>query len=159
MRTTLRRLVIALFGLAFLVIAVGPWVLYEWALSNVRGRPSLPAMTISTPTETEMVWRQLKEQGPVQVEVMTPHRYIIGLGKYGLPAGSRVAWIVARDYNQNNLEDRRMIWWHFSGAALTIWLTRHWSTEQLLSKAKEINQGRIRNPTEPTTDSMSGSPR
>ena len=31
-------------------------------------------------------------------------------------------------------------WWHLSGAALTVWLTRNWSTEQLVAKAREIRR-------------------
>jgi hypothetical protein len=32
-------------------------------------------------------------------------------------------------------------WWHLSGAVLTIWLTRNWTTEQRLSTEGRGNAG------------------
>jgi hypothetical protein len=31
-----------------------------------------------------------------------------------------------------------MIWWHLSGAALTIWVTRNWTTDQIVTAAAAI---------------------
>jgi len=55
-----------------------------------------------------------------------------------LPPGAHLAWLVARNHNQERRTDQRMIWWNLSGAALTIWLTRNWTTDQLVAKAHEI---------------------
>ena len=49
-----------------------------------------------------------------------------------------MAWSVARSYNATHLDDRRMLWWHASGAALTIWLTRNWTQEQILAAAARL---------------------
>lgn len=60
------------------------------------------------------------------------------------PAGLRLAWYVARNYNYDHLQDRRMVNWHISGEALTVWLTRHWSSDELLAKALEIRQSKVK---------------
>jgi heme exporter protein D len=33
-----------------------------------------------------------------------------------------------------------MLFWHLSGSALTIWLSRNWTTEQIVCKALEIKE-------------------
>jgi len=139
MLTWMRRLLIASAGLVLVALLVGPWVLYEVALSNVVGRPSLPSTIPVSSSDAEAVWRKLRERGPVTVEPLSPHGYILALlTKDTLPPGAHVAWWIARNHNRENLKDQRMIWWHLSGAALTVWLTRHWSTDQLVAKAHEI---------------------
>jgi hypothetical protein len=48
------------------------------------------------------------------------------------------AWIVARSYNYSHLQHNQALWWHLSGAALTIWITRNWTSDQILSRAAEL---------------------
>ena len=44
-------------------------------------------------------------------------------GPRGLSTGGAIAAsIVARDYNATHLNDRRLQWWHVSGASLFVWL-------------------------------------
>ena len=105
----MRRTLFGLITSTLALVLIGPWLLYELALSNVVGRPALPATAV-VPSRTSHV----------------------------LPAGTHLAWFVARHHNADHLKDRRMIWWHMSGAALTIWLTCHWSTDQLTAKAHQI---------------------
>jgi hypothetical protein len=130
-------LALAILGLA--VTLIGPWLLYELALGNVVGRPSSPN-TVPVPlVDAQGVWLKLRETGPIEIERLTPHGYALALVTNDrLPSGAHVAWFVARNHNVNNLKNRRMIWWHMSGAALTIWLTRHWSADQLIAKAHEL---------------------
>jgi hypothetical protein len=45
-------------------------------------------------------------------------------------AGQLAAWQIARAHNSDHPVGG-MGWWHLSGAALTIWVTRHWSGEQI----------------------------
>jgi hypothetical protein len=130
-------LVIAILGLA--VVVIGPWLLYELGLANVIGRPSLPNSVPVPIAEAQGVWRKLREDGPIEIEPLNPYGYVLELvSSDGARSGSKVAWFVARNHNGSNLHNRRMIWWHLSGAALTIWLTRHWSRDQLIAKAHEL---------------------
>src|SRR5690242_12748967 len=95
------------------------------------------AATASAPAER--VWLALKETGPIKAEPLNPYRYALALLTGDpLPPGSRLAWLVAGNYNASNLKNKRMWLWHMSGAALTIWLTRHWTTEQRVAKAAQI---------------------
>jgi hypothetical protein len=49
--------------------------------------------------------------------------------------GLNAASFVALHYNARHLKNRRSTWWHLSGAALTIWIARHWTSDQVLSAA------------------------
>jgi hypothetical protein len=135
------------------LLALGPWALYEIALSNVEGRPALPATQTLPTEEKQAIWESLKERGPIGIERLTPHAYILMFLEYHEPVpGANVAWFVARDHNSRNLRRRSMGWWHLSGAALTIWLTRNWSTGELLAKVAEIRRER----QQPSNSSLQG---
>jgi hypothetical protein len=56
--------------------------------------------------------------------------------------GSTAAWVIARNYNSSHLKDRRMTFWHLSGAALTIWVSRHWTSDQIVTAAAAITRSR-----------------
>jgi hypothetical protein len=79
--------------------------------------------------------------GAVIIIIMAPVAlYWIGLSNIDgrpVPPGSvasahddRAIWLIVRQYNSSHLKDRRMGMWHLSGAALTIWLTQHWTTDE-----------------------------
>ncbi len=86
------------------------------------------------------IWDQFEESGPVSATPLSPYSYALALATSDrLPPGARIAWFIARNHNAENLKNRHMIWWHTSGMALTIWLTRNWSTDQLIAKAYEIS--------------------
>jgi hypothetical protein len=55
---------------------------------------------------------------------------------------SLLAWVIARNYNGSHLKNRRMIFWHLSGAALTIWVSRNWTAEQIVAAAAAITRSR-----------------
>lgn len=139
----MRRQVAIVFLVLLGVLAVLPWGLYEIGLGNINGRPAQPESLGLTDAEALKLWNELKETGPVKVEKLNPYRYVLlllGYDTYEPCSGERLAWFVARNHNDTNLKDNRISYWHLSGAALTIWLTRNWSTELLLAKAQEIRQ-------------------
>ena len=139
----IRRILISMAIAIVALVAAGPWALHELTLSNVVGRRARPALLALSMEEKQAIWESLKEPGPVGVEALTPHAYILGLLGYREPApGANVAWFVARDHDGRNLTHPRMAWWHLSGAALTIWLTRNWNTNELLAKVAEIRRSR-----------------
>ena len=136
----LRRVLLAITTLGLPVALIGPWLLYELGLANVVGRPSLPNSVPASAAQAQAVWRDLREDGPIEVTPLNPYGYVIAVLSQNEPSpGAKVAWFVARNHNLANLSNRRMIWWHLSGASLTIWLTRHWSPDQLIAKAHELS--------------------
>jgi len=54
------------------------------------------------------------------------------------PKGSRVAALVAR-HCLRNYPPVQMLQWHLTYSALSIWLTRHWTAEELLNETAEKN--------------------
>ncbi len=140
-----KRYCIGLLSVIFLIALLSPWLVYETALSNVIGRPSIGNTNFVSREDAAEIWLELKETGPIRMEIMTPYSYLFFLILDGPNSpGSRLAWYVARDYNANRLKDKRMIWWHLSGAAMTVWLTRNSTVEDLLTKANDIHQLKAR---------------
>ena len=118
-------------ALSLTALALAPLVLYAVALSQVEGRPT---PRTASHLAAESAWQACGERAAVEFAPLDPWQFTwrlaSGSDAAALP-GERAAWAVARQYNAGHL--RRHIWWHPSGAALTIWLTRHWSAEQLAS--------------------------
>ena len=53
----------------------------------------------------------------------------------GVDPEQLIIWRLAAGYLMNHQRQKGMGWWHLSGAALTIWLSRHWTQEEILSAA------------------------
>lgn len=110
-----------------------PGIVYLVALDRVDGRPT-PANPSGYGEEAiNASWVGCYEHLPLRVEATNPWNYV-GRFIYGDPLrttpGERAAWRVAATHNSNHpLESG--FWWHPSGAALTIWITRNWSAEQI----------------------------
>lgn len=139
MLTLVRRILFAITSIVLAVLLLGPWAIYEAGLANIVVLPTPPSTTPVSVADAKAIWSEFKEPGSMTVEPLSPYGYALALfTDLPLPPGAHVAWFVARNHNSENLKNRRMIWWHTSGAALTIWLTRNWSTEQLTAKAYEI---------------------
>jgi len=133
-------------GLAILTVVLAlasPMLLYAVGLHGVAGRPALPQELASTEKRIA-VWRKARGIGDPVLEPVNPYLYISGLARTSTvpDPGLIVAWWVASDYNLEHQRYKGGLWWHLSGAALTIWLTRHWSIDQLLSKVAESGGGR-----------------
>ncbi|MFZ6875054.1 hypothetical protein ACO0LF_23570 [Undibacterium sp. Di27W] len=134
----------AVLCLIFLMLVCGPWLLYAYGLSNIVGRPEPAKIAVLSPENKALIWKEMQEHGAIQVEVLTPYDIYSLLLDKPYSVGSNLAWYVARNYNYDHLQDRRMVNWHISGEALTVWLTRHWSSDELLAKALEIRQSRVK---------------
>ena len=135
-----RRVALVIGSLTALLLSV-PWIIYFAGLSNIAGRP-LPVQTAAVATSVAKLQRDLRVDGPIQVEVISPWSYVVGLMSENpishAESGTRAAWLIARHYNADHLVNRKMIWWHISGAALTIWITRHWTSAQVVATAAAI---------------------
>jgi hypothetical protein len=117
-----------------LALLLAPWGLYGLGLHGVDGRPSLPT-PVSLETQ-QKVWAEARGIGTPRVGLLNPYTYFsVATDKGRDRPGYLIAWWVASEYVRDHQRYRGMGWWHLSGAALTIWLTRHWTIEQLLSKS------------------------
>lgn len=133
-----KLLVRAVIGLVFatgLLAITGPLTLYWLGLSAVDSLPEPPA-AIASMEQQAVVWVRERGQGAPSVNRLSPHSYLLAWGTATPPdPGELVAWRVASDHLLAHRRSTGMFWWHLSGAALTIWITRNWSTEQIMSQA------------------------
>jgi hypothetical protein len=136
----LKRLFYGVAAMLLLAVTLGPWGLYWLGLNGVNGRPTLPA-TQATQSEMTEVWLKAKGKGQIEVAPLSPHGYIYSLYKRQFTnPGAHLAWRVAANHLLANKKYKGNSWWHFSGAALTIWVTRNWSTGQIASRVVEIEK-------------------
>lgn len=142
MQKILRRVLICLFVTALLLIAGGPWALYGLGLYVAGGKPA-PPIVIAQPAVQLAEWKKARGLGTPAIAALDPYTYFASVTTPGNDqAGALVAWRVASAYIYEHKRYKGMGWWHLSGAALTIWLTRNWSTEQLLTAAAHSSAGR-----------------
>ncbi len=148
-----RVVVISVFALGaiLIILALLPGIIYFAGLFNIDGRPDFAQTCQLNSAQKLAVWREIGEKSPyengIAVRPMNPWMFVAQFHSATLRkphAGERAAWFIARNHNMTHLGNRRMAWWHVSGAALTIWLTRHWTAEQLLCKASEIQAQRVK---------------
>ena len=129
-------IVVALVVTPLSAAAAAPWLIYRFGLSQIEGRPTAATRT-ATAEQRDRLFKQLRMPQPVQIDPISPYTYFLQ-GTHPKYASTRVAWIIARSYNTKHLSDRRMLIWHLSGMALTIWLTRNWTATGLIAKAIEL---------------------
>jgi hypothetical protein len=110
-----------------------PWLIYWIGLNKIEGRPT-PATHTATAEQVDSLFKKLRLSQPVQIDPISPYSYFLQGVHPG--ASTRIAWVIARSHNAKNLSDRR--YWHLSGAALTIWLTRNWTPTELIAGAIEV---------------------
>jgi hypothetical protein len=136
-----RRIAIAaLFAFCLVVVAV-PWALYWLGLHGAGGTPEPPS-TLASVQVRLAAWERLRGTGAPNVERLNPYTFwTLVLVDGPRPPGAMAAWQVARNHVAQHQPYRGMLWWHLSGASVTIWLTRNWSIEQLLTKAAEQSAG------------------
>jgi hypothetical protein len=131
--TRRRNLVVLVLVVTTLSIATtAPWLIYWIGLNEIEGRPTRSSHTV-TAEQVDCLSKRLRISQPVQVDPISPYSYI--LQGVHPSASTRIAWVIARSHNAKHLSDRR--YWHLSGAALTIWLTRNWTPIELIASAIE----------------------
>lgn len=142
MRRLCRAALVLLFAVAVLVLA-SPFVLYRMGLHGIEGVPRQPVQ-LALREQQAMVWKNAGGEGVARIGTMNPYsvalRLVIAVGSPH-PAGERVVWWVASDYLRTHQRHQGMAWWHLSGIALTIWLSRNWSNEEILSAAFHARYG------------------
>jgi hypothetical protein len=141
MRRFRRTVVFAAYATFVLLLGL-PFALYGLGLSGVEGRPQKPAQLASIEQQT-VVWKCARGIGMPHVAVDDPYSYfasVLFVERKRTPPGQLVTWWVARDYLSTHKRYKGMGWWHLSGAALAIWLSRNWTSEEILSRAAQLQQ-------------------
>jgi hypothetical protein len=125
-------------GLVVLLTILGasalmPGVIYIIGLAKVRDRPVAADPTDYSSSVIAAAWLRCGESLPATVRPGSPRQFA-GKLLFGAPTnaapGERAAWRIASTHNAAHPVGHNL-WWHTSGAALSIWLTRHWSAEQM----------------------------
>lgn len=125
-----------LFAVAMLLLA-SPYLLYRLGLSGVEGFPQKPALTASRGQQAR-VWSEALGVGTPHVVATNPYLYaarLVFTPGAATPPGELIAWRVAARHLMTHRRYQGMAWWHLSGTALTIWLSRNWTEEEILSAA------------------------
>ena len=135
--TRWRNLIASVLLVTTLSVAAAPWLIYWIALGKIESRPRHATHTV-TADEVDSLCKRLRISQPIQIDPSSPYSYILG-GARGT-ASTRIAWIIASSHNAEHLSDHR--YWHLSGAALTIWLTRNWTPTELIARAVELENQR-----------------
>ena len=130
--------------LAALIFAVSlPIGLYWFGLSNIEGRPKPPTEVSNIASDIVVLQQEFRSRAPIAVHVLNPWTFAAAFlterpNDLRLDIGSDAIWVIARTYNYTHLKDRWMSNWHLSGAALSIWLSRNWTTDEIVASAAEI---------------------
>jgi hypothetical protein len=133
-------------ALAALTLAAGglvfglPWGLYRLGLDALPDRPQ-PPLALASKAEQQALWLRAGCEGEPEGAVLDPVTYLLSASVQARPAPIvAFAWRIASDHSQARLRHQGAFQRHLAGAALTIWLTRHWSVDQLLTRVAEIER-------------------
>lgn len=131
----MRRFLICAVLIASLV-GLAPWALYGIGLNNIEGRPIPPTAASPNLAREDALGHG---QSALHVGPISPWGYVLAIAGDDPRAleAERAASIIARDYNVSHLRKRENLWWDLSGAALTIWITRNWTSDQIVRGASE----------------------
>jgi hypothetical protein len=138
----IRRFVTAVICTTSVLLLGLPFALYSLGLNGVDGRPQKPPHLASAEQKTA-VWKRAGGSGVPNVGRDNPYSYAASMfSAQGprTPPGPLVTWWVAREYLVNHKRYEGMGWWHLSGASLTIWLSRNWTSDEILSAAAQLRQ-------------------
>ena len=133
----LLRTLAATVLLALALCLLAPWLAYEITLARLERLPDRPQQ-LATPEQQAEVWRRAGGEGPPALEPLNPYGFVIALVTQGrVRPGEDLAVWVARDHLLG-LPRSTMMEWHLRNAALTVWLTRHWTVGELTSAAHAV---------------------
>ncbi|MDH7453706.1 hypothetical protein QF205_11605 [Luteimonas composti] len=115
------------------LLALLPGIAYAVGLFRVHGRPVPADPTAFDRGLVQAAWQGCREESPIAVTRLNPWgvaaRLLFGDPLRAAP-GERASWQIARTHNAAHPVGNNL-WWHTSGTALTIWITRNWSAEQI----------------------------
>jgi hypothetical protein len=136
---TLGKIAFALLGGTTALAAVVPPGLYWLGLSNIEGRPEPPSNVGNVAADRAVLQEDLRMHDPIVVEVLNPWSFFTAIFQFHEKAKSnRAVGIVAGYYNSSHLKSHRILWWSLSEASLMIWLTRHWTPDEIVTAAATL---------------------
>ena len=118
---------------------------YRSGLGTLTTLPEPPPTDTLSDAVTRLAWLEFEGAAPISVQPTGPLRYAAYLafnqdqnasGRREAPAGLHLAAFCARHIvDDQRAEDRRPLAFGFSVASLSVWMSRHWSTEQIIACA------------------------
>jgi hypothetical protein len=138
----IRRLIVVIACTTFALLLGFPVALYSLGLSGVESRPQKP-LQLASAEQKAAVWKRARGEGTPYVTADNPYSYgasVFFASVPRTPPGQLVTWWVARDYLVRHKRYKGMGWWHLSGAALAIWLSCNWTSDEILSAAAQLHQ-------------------
>lgn len=131
--------------LALVLSLLAPWLAYEIVLARLEGLPARPQQ-MATPAQQAEIWQRAGGEGPLAVEPLNPYGFVLALvARERVRPGDEMAAWVARAHLQQQPRTG-MLAWQLRNAALTVWLTRHWSAQELASAAHALTLPRRQEP-------------
>lgn len=128
--------VIGLLLIAPVLMAEG---LYRHGLGMLDGLPSPPPADGLSEALVQVTWAEFEGPGPIAVQRTGPLRHAINMvisrpGRLATAPGLRLASFCARDIVlDRTVGQRGMGAYHLTNASLSIWLSRNWSTEEIIA--------------------------
>ena len=119
-----------------LFVAMTIEVVYRLEMSNTIKPISQP--TPGWPQAVnDAIWASFNETAPIEVRPLMPWNIMMGFvfSRTSLGPGSKIAGYVAQHTLINARVQVRMLYWHVKVLAMTIWLSRHWSAEEIIAEA------------------------
>ncbi len=132
------KYIIKTFIVIIIFIVALPGALYIVGIIMVDGKP-IPPDKLASPEEQIQIFQHIEKNGTQpKITRLNPWSYSLMVASLEIPHGVRPASLVARSYNQNHIKNHRMLYWHLSSASMTIWVSRNWTSEEILSKIYEL---------------------
>jgi hypothetical protein len=136
----LLRVLAGIVGLSLAACLLAPWLAYEVALARMDGLP-VPPRPLATPQQQAEAWQRAGGEGPLVVEPVNPYGFALALvARDRVRPGEELAYWVASAHLRRQPREGGMLGWQVRNAALTVWLTRHWSAEELATAAYAVAQ-------------------
>jgi hypothetical protein len=144
-----KTFVILITLLLFLAV-LSPMVFYWWGLSNLDSQP-VPSTRQITEGQRQTIWDKLKEVGSPNVKPISPYGYILyfqcevsnGLNSQKCASkypGIKISALSIRNQVRAKIGDYPSnLKWQFTWLAYTIWVTKNWNTEQIISTYYEAS--------------------
>ncbi|MBZ4421634.1 transglycosylase domain-containing protein [Myxococcus sp. RHSTA-1-4] len=129
-----------LLGLGLVVVLTTVECVYQATLAQVPEFPPCPEGASTPPVHGRLRWALLEGSTTPRVDIIWPGtivRVLVSAASSerppSMPAGLRLADEVARSWSARMHQENGRHLRAFERLALAIWLTRHWSVEELLA--------------------------
>jgi hypothetical protein len=146
----MKKLLVVLILLAGF-FAVVPGAAYWLGMKNMDAKPVPPQDKFFTEAQAKEVWVERNEYPPIYMQAITPwHFYhLIWCSRNDAEIedflscgdeypGLQAAAYIAKRHLVDHAEKRGLLWRYMSRTALAIWITRHWSEDEVIAELLRI---------------------